>query len=67
MMESNENQRVSVREVCANGNCMKTTEVEAKLDQGNIQDAETALREGLSLSFEVIIYLLLNSIFKSRF
>ncbi|XP_004509538.1 protein NPG1-like [Cicer arietinum] len=52
MMESNENQRVSVREVCANGNCMKTTEVEAKLDQGNIQDAETALREGLSLSFE---------------
>lgn len=43
----------SVREVRANGLCMKTTEVEAKLDEGNIQEAESSLREGLSLNFEV--------------
>jgi hypothetical protein len=50
-MESNGD--ASVREFCANGTCMKTAEVEAKLDQGNIQDAETALRDGLSLTSEV--------------
>ncbi|KAK2355294.1 protein NPG1 [Trifolium repens] len=49
-MESNGD--ASVREFCANGTCMKTAEVEAKLDQGNIQDAETALRDGLSLTSE---------------
>ncbi|XP_057476782.1 protein NPG1 [Actinidia eriantha] len=43
---------MEVREVCANGLCMKTTEVEAKLDEGNIQEAESSLREGLSLNFE---------------
>ncbi|KAJ8899968.1 hypothetical protein K2173_019673 [Erythroxylum novogranatense] len=37
---------------CANGVCMKTTDVEAKLDEGNIQEAESYLREGLSLNFE---------------
>lgn len=42
-----------VRQVCANGICMKTTDVEAKLDEGNIQEAESSLREGLSLNFEV--------------
>lgn len=42
----------SVRQVCANGICMQTTVVEAKLDEGNIQEAESALREGLSLNFE---------------
>lgn len=41
-----------VREVRANGLCMKTAEVEAKLDEGNIQEAESSLREGLSLNFE---------------
>ncbi|XP_041006025.1 protein NPG1-like [Juglans microcarpa x Juglans regia] len=41
-----------VREVCANGICMKTAEVEAKLDEGNIQEAESSLREGLSLNYE---------------
>ncbi|KAG6783938.1 hypothetical protein POTOM_009620 [Populus tomentosa] len=41
------------REVWANGICMKTSEVEAKLDEGNIQEAESSLREGLSLNFEV--------------
>lgn len=40
------------REVWANGICMKTSEVEAKLDEGNIQEAESSLREGLSLNFE---------------
>ncbi|CAL5197329.1 unnamed protein product [Lathyrus oleraceus] len=49
-MASNEN--VPVREFSANGNCMNTTEVEAMLDEGNIQDAETALRDGLSLNSE---------------
>ena len=43
-----------VRKVSANGVSMKTTEVEAKLDQGNIQEAEASLREGLSLNFEVL-------------
>ncbi|KAL0720288.1 hypothetical protein Bca4012_034887 [Brassica carinata] len=38
--------------LCANGACMKTTEVEAQLDEGNIQDAESSLREGLSLNSE---------------
>ncbi|KAH9791438.1 protein NPG1 [Citrus sinensis] len=42
----------SVRELCANGACMKAAEVEAKLDEGNIQEAESSLREGLSLNFE---------------
>lgn len=41
------------REFSANGIFMKTTEVEAKLDEGNIQEAESSLREGLSLNFEV--------------
>lgn len=43
----------SVRQVCANGVCMKTNVVEEKLDEGNIQEAESALRDGLSLNFEV--------------
>lgn len=42
-----------IRKLCANGMCMKTAEVEAKLDEGNIQEAESSLREGLSLNFEV--------------
>lgn len=41
------------REFRANGLSMKTSEVEAKLDEGNIQEAESSLREGLSLNFEV--------------
>ncbi|XP_043702961.1 protein NPG1-like isoform X2 [Telopea speciosissima] len=43
---------MSVREVRANGLCMKTSEVEAKLDEGNILEAESSLQEGLSLNFE---------------
>lgn len=43
----------SVRQVVANGICMRTNVVEAKLDEGNIQEAESALRDGLSLNFEV--------------
>lgn len=52
-MESSEHFGASVREVHANGSSMVATEVEAKLDEGNIQEAESALREGLSLNFEV--------------
>ena len=52
-MEPSENLGMAVREVSANGSSMKTTEVEAKLDEGNIQEAESSLREGLSLNFEV--------------
>ncbi|KAL2348810.1 hypothetical protein Fmac_002810 [Flemingia macrophylla] len=51
-MESSEQGSVSVREFHANGTHMSASEVEAKLDQGNVQDAEDALREGLSLNFE---------------
>ncbi|KAL0296252.1 UNVERIFIED_CONTAM: protein NPG1, partial [Sesamum radiatum] len=43
----------SVRQFSANGISMQTSEVEAKLDEGNIQEAESALRDGLSLNFEV--------------
>ncbi|KAK1384076.1 O-linked n-acetylglucosamine transferase, ogt [Heracleum sosnowskyi] len=39
-------------QLCANGSWMKTSVVEEKLDEGNIQEAESALREGLSLNFE---------------
>ncbi|XP_073118730.1 protein NPG1 isoform X2 [Henckelia pumila] len=42
----------SVRQVSVNGVCMRTNIVEAKLDEGNIQEAESALRDGLSLNFE---------------
>ncbi|KAL1548997.1 Protein npg1 [Salvia divinorum] len=42
----------SVRQFFANGVSMQTNEVEAKLDEGNIQEAESALRDGLSLNFE---------------
>ncbi|XVE86257.1 hypothetical protein DITRI_Ditri18aG0020900 [Diplodiscus trichospermus] len=42
----------AVRELRANGVSMATTDVEAKLDEGNIQEAESSLREGLSLNFE---------------
>ena len=53
-----------VRKVSANGVSMKTTEVEAKLDQGNIQEAEASLREGLSLNFEVLfLFIYFFSIF----
>lgn len=52
--DSSENEeQTQVRELCANGICMKTTEVEAKLDEGNIEEAESSLREGLQLNFEV--------------
>eukprot|EP00262_Sarcandra_glabra_P018597 TRINITY_DN6739_c0_g3_i2.p1 TRINITY_DN6739_c0_g3~~TRINITY_DN6739_c0_g3_i2.p1 ORF type:complete len:701 (-),score=135.48 TRINITY_DN6739_c0_g3_i2:107-2209(-) len=43
---------MAVREVSANGLFMKTSEVEEKLDEGNILEAESSLREGLSLNYE---------------
>ncbi|KAL3647293.1 Protein npg1 [Castilleja foliolosa] len=42
----------SVRQIVSNGISFKTNVVEAKLDEGNIQEAESALRDGLSLNFE---------------
>ncbi|RRT74561.1 hypothetical protein B296_00032211 [Ensete ventricosum] len=45
---------VKEREVSVNGLSMKTAEVEAKLDDGNIEEAESSLREGLSLNYERI-------------
>ncbi|KAI9125323.1 hypothetical protein K1719_003939 [Acacia pycnantha] len=51
-MEFSEHESVTVREVCANGSCTGTSEVEARLDEGDIQEAESSLREGLSLNFE---------------
>ena len=54
-------QDMDSREVCANGVCMKTTDAEAKLDEGNIQEAESSLREGLSLNFEVRDFFLVFS------
>ncbi|XP_054822926.1 protein NPG1-like [Prosopis cineraria] len=51
-MEFSEHEGMTVREVCENGSCMGTAEVEAKLDEGDIQEAESSLREGLSLNFE---------------
>ena len=52
-VESEHENDLVVREVCANGLCMETTEVEEKLNEGNIQEAESSLCEGLSLNFEV--------------
>ncbi|XP_077240464.1 tetratricopeptide repeat (TPR)-containing protein isoform X2 [Tasmannia lanceolata] len=50
---SNENENENeVGEICVNGICMQTTEVEAKLDEGNILEAESSLRQGLSLNSE---------------
>ncbi|KAL6137148.1 hypothetical protein ACLB2K_062443 [Fragaria x ananassa] len=51
-MESGEYEEGMVVEFSANGNSMKATDVAAKLDEGNIQEAESSLREGLSLNFE---------------
>ncbi|CAN1199833.1 Protein NPG1 [Linum perenne] len=47
----NEDQ-ILVREFCSNGACVKAEELEAKLDNGNIEEAESSLREGLSLNLE---------------
>ncbi|GAB2294285.1 Protein npg1 [Dionaea muscipula] len=49
---SNQEEETEARELYANGIFMKTTEVEAMLDEGNIQDAEAAIRERLSINAE---------------
>lgn len=59
MESSSEHDSLSIREVHANGSRMVATEVEAKLDEGNIQEAESALREGLSLNFEVSLLMII--------
>ncbi|CAJ1941965.1 unnamed protein product [Sphenostylis stenocarpa] len=51
-MESDENEPVTTREIRANGNCVKLSEVEAEVDAGNVEGAETTLRDGLSLTSE---------------
>ncbi|XP_058076224.1 protein NPG1-like isoform X2 [Magnolia sinica] len=43
---------MSAHEFFMNGVSTKTTEVEVKLDEGNILEAESSLREGLSLNYE---------------
>ncbi|KAI3744791.1 hypothetical protein L1987_57883 [Smallanthus sonchifolius] len=40
------------RKICANGGCVQIDTIEAKLNVGNIDEAESALREGLSLNSE---------------
>ncbi|KAI9083952.1 hypothetical protein K1719_034210 [Acacia pycnantha] len=53
MEKKSENENSSGgREFYANGNLMNTAEVEAKLDQGNVEAAESALEEGLSITSE---------------
>jgi len=42
----------------ANGNSVKIVEIEAKLDKGGIEEAESSLREGLSIKSEVNLLLL---------
>lgn len=59
-------EEVPVRELCVNGACMKTAEIEAKLDEGKIEDAEASLKETFSLSPEVtsfIIILIMDLLF----
>ncbi|KAL7590125.1 protein NPG1 [Lactuca sativa] len=49
---SNQGGETEERKICANGGSVQTETVEAKLDAGNIDEAESALREGLSLNSE---------------
>lgn len=42
------------REISANGTCVKASDVEEKLDDGNIEEAESFLKEGLSVNQEVL-------------
>jgi len=58
-MEFEKNGSVTIREICGNGSCMKVTELEAKLDAGNVEEAEATLRNGLSISSEVHFCLLI--------
>uniref|UniRef100_A0A7N0U9Z1 Tetratricopeptide repeat protein 7A n=3 Tax=Kalanchoe fedtschenkoi TaxID=63787 RepID=A0A7N0U9Z1_KALFE len=51
-MESGERADEEDEKLCANGLSMDASQVEAKLDEGNIKEAESSLREGLSLNFE---------------
>lgn len=46
---------LSSREICINGVSLKTADIEAKLDEGNFQEAESCIRDGLSLNSEVLL------------
>ncbi|GAB2249587.1 hypothetical protein Droror1_Dr00012946 [Drosera rotundifolia] len=52
MESTNQEEEAEVRELYANGIFMKTNEVEGKLDEGNVQDAEDAVKEKLSVNSE---------------
>ncbi|PKU72373.1 protein NPG1 [Dendrobium catenatum] len=43
---------MTVRELSANGRSVNASEIEAMLDEGKIEDAESLLRESLALNFE---------------
>eukprot|EP01018_Ginkgo_biloba_P009327 Gb_01860 [translate_table: standard] len=43
---------MAYKEASTNGLSAKTTEAETKLDEGNIEEAESSLREALSLNYE---------------
>lgn len=66
IMEFSEYESMSVRELSANGSCVRATELEVKLDEGNIQEAESSLREGLSLNFEVSLLIMIGRNLSSR-
>lgn len=56
MSGESSSQQSAERKICANGSCVQTDMVEAKLDAGHIDEAESDLREGLSLNSEVRSY-----------
>ncbi|XP_020588361.1 protein NPG1-like [Phalaenopsis equestris] len=43
---------MQLRELSANGRSVNASEIEAKLDEGEIEDAECLIRDGLALNFE---------------
>lgn len=55
--ESESAEDVPLHELCINGVCVKTEGLEAQLDQGNIEGAESSLRETASLSSEVTSFI----------
>ncbi|GAB2209457.1 hypothetical protein Droror1_Dr00026673 [Drosera rotundifolia] len=52
MESTNQEEEAEVRELYANGIFMKTNEVEGKLDEGNVQDADDPVKEKLSVNSE---------------
>lgn len=44
---------MSIRQISMNGSSIDTGDIEGKLDEGNIEEAESALCEALSLNSQV--------------